>query len=228
MKNLLLNCDQVFDALTRGPFPSGDASDEGVEHHLRACHECRRLAEALRPAVELLHEAVDRTEALELPEYHGTLPLARPLAAVAKPAPPLARRPARRFDQAVSAIRVVAASLLLAALGVLAYGYAVSPAGNRGDADFSRLLGGRAVPAHLPDGPALVSLASLKLPARCLPAKYESLTADQARALAAAMASGAEDALRCCTECHAAAKPFTANANLVAVVAQNCVLCHRG
>jgi len=227
MKNLLLNCDQVFDVLTRGPFPSGDASDEGVEHHLRACHECRRLAEALRPAVELLHEAVDRDEAVELPEYHGTLPLQRPLAPGVKAVAPVPRS-ARRFDQAVSAIRLIAASLLMAALGVLAYGYAVSPPANQRDSRFGGLLGSRVPPAHLPDGPALISLASLKLPARCLPAKYEALTADQAQVLAAAMASGTEEALRCCTECHAAAKPLAASTNLVAALAQHCVLCHRG
>ena len=67
MKKLLLNCDQVFDVLTRGPFPTGSPDDEGVEHHLRACHDCRQLAEALRPAVSLLHEAVAADEALDLP-----------------------------------------------------------------------------------------------------------------------------------------------------------------
>ena len=74
MKQVLLNCDQVFDVLTRGPFPTGSADDEGVEHHLRACHECRQLAEALRPAVDLLHETVPQDGAAELPTYQGSLP----------------------------------------------------------------------------------------------------------------------------------------------------------
>ena len=77
MKRLLLNCDQVFEVLTRGPFPSGAPEDEAVERHLRACHECRQLAEALRPAVALFHEAVSADEALELPEYQGSLPWKR-------------------------------------------------------------------------------------------------------------------------------------------------------
>ena len=63
MKRTLLNCDQVFDVLTRGPFPTGEPEDDAVERHLRACHECRRLAEALRPAVALLHEAIETDEA---------------------------------------------------------------------------------------------------------------------------------------------------------------------
>src|SRR5439155_22733123 len=77
VKRLLLNCDQGFDVLTRGPFPTGVPQDEAVERHLRACHECRQLAEALRPAVALLHEAVSGEEAEHLPEYQGSLPWQR-------------------------------------------------------------------------------------------------------------------------------------------------------
>ena len=73
MKRLLLNCDQVFDVLTRGPFPTGEPDDEAVEQHLRACHECRQLAEALRPAVALLHEVIAADQAIDLPEYQGSL-----------------------------------------------------------------------------------------------------------------------------------------------------------
>lgn len=53
-----LSCDYVFDVLTRQPFPSGGEDDAAVEQHIHACHECRRLAEALRPAVDLLHESI--------------------------------------------------------------------------------------------------------------------------------------------------------------------------
>jgi len=77
VKCLLLNCDQVFEVLTRGPFPTGEPQDEAVERHLRACHECRQLAEALRPAVALMHEAVSSEEAEQLPEYQGSLPWQR-------------------------------------------------------------------------------------------------------------------------------------------------------
>jgi len=238
MKNLLLNCDQVFDVLTRGPFPSGDASDESVEHHLRACHECRQLAEALRPAVELLHESIDRAGAIDLPEYQGTLPVSAPAARPARPltlglrqiSAPTPKRSdsGRSFDRTVSAVRLIAASLLVAALGILGYGFAVSGAGSSRTAGLAGLLGVGRPPAHLPDGPAILSLASLKLPARCIPARYQTLTADHAAALAAAMASGSEEALRCCTECHAAEKMRQASPELVAVVAQSCASCHRG
>ena len=65
-----MNCDDVFDVLTRGPFPSGDSTDGAVEEHLAGCHDCRQLAEALRPAVELLHESLS-DEQLTLPGYQG-------------------------------------------------------------------------------------------------------------------------------------------------------------
>jgi hypothetical protein len=64
-----MNCDQVFDILTRGPFPTGTACDIPVEAHLSECSECHRLAEALRPAIELFQEAVDPEESRDLPGY---------------------------------------------------------------------------------------------------------------------------------------------------------------
>src|SRR6478609_4205974 len=70
---LTINCDHVFEILTRGPFPSGDPQDAAVEMHLLACHECRELAEALRPAVDLFHESIPVGEQEELPGYRGAL-----------------------------------------------------------------------------------------------------------------------------------------------------------
>src|SRR5262245_56629396 len=74
-----MDCDQVFMILTRGPFPTGEAWDEQVEAHLETCTECWRLAEALRPALEVFQEAVPPAESRELPGYWGD---ARPAATV--------------------------------------------------------------------------------------------------------------------------------------------------
>lgn len=68
-----MNCEQVFDFLTRGPFPSGAGNDDQVEAHLARCHECRQLAEALRPATDLLHESLPEESTRDLPGYTGTL-----------------------------------------------------------------------------------------------------------------------------------------------------------
>ena len=74
-----MNCDRVFEVLTRGPFPSGGADDAAVEKHLRACHACRELAEALRPAVAMFHESLSEDEDTyqeSLPGYYGSIPAA--------------------------------------------------------------------------------------------------------------------------------------------------------
>jgi hypothetical protein len=68
---LAMDCEQVFKILTRGPFPTGEAWDEQVENHLENCADCWRLAEALRPALEVFQEAVPPAESRELPGYWG-------------------------------------------------------------------------------------------------------------------------------------------------------------
>ncbi|PHS11942.1 MAG: hypothetical protein COA78_08780 [Blastopirellula sp.] len=65
-------CDDVFDTLTRGPFPTGDACiDQPTERHLQCCHECRTLAEAFRPATEVLEESLPAEMSSDLPVYQG-------------------------------------------------------------------------------------------------------------------------------------------------------------
>ena len=68
-----MKCDQVFELLTRAPFPQGADSDMEVEEHILGCHDCRQLAEALRPATELFHEAMLENESSDLPSYRGQL-----------------------------------------------------------------------------------------------------------------------------------------------------------
>jgi phage gp46-like protein len=74
-----MDCNQVFMILTRGPFPTGELWDEDVETHLETCADCWRLAEALRPALEVFQEAVPPAESRELPGYWGD---ARPASSV--------------------------------------------------------------------------------------------------------------------------------------------------
>jgi hypothetical protein len=61
-----MRCDDVFEILTSGPFPSGSSSDEAVERHLCVCHECRSFAEAMRPIASIATES-------ELPTYKGRI-----------------------------------------------------------------------------------------------------------------------------------------------------------
>jgi hypothetical protein len=247
-----LNCDQVFDVLTRGPFPTGDPEDDAVERHLRACHECRQLAEALRPAVALLHEAIGTDEATALPEYQGALPWKRPnrprrlsIARLAS-AQELAARSgesqrmslvpsavdlALRCTPAVRAMRVIAASLLVFALGALLFAIAWAPnrnltVGNHG------AIGTPTIADHAPHGvptaKGLLTLASLKLPQACLPDSHRPLSAEAAAEIARALEAGSLDKLHCCTECHHAGATQSSSSRLIAIADQNCQLCHRG
>ena len=62
-----INCDQVFDRLTQGRFPSGRESDSQIEKHIRFCNSCREFAEAMRPAIDLIHESADEYKSDDLP-----------------------------------------------------------------------------------------------------------------------------------------------------------------
>lgn len=153
---LLLDCDDVFERLTRGPFPSGDPDDGAVEAHLRVCHECRELAEALRPAVKLLHEAYADAGQQEsaLPVYQGNVSLP-------------ASSPARQLaSSSWSGWQFLAATLLGIAIGAFALGSRI--------ANQEQTVRSPANPA----ASGLAILASLKLNDVCLPSSM-ALAANQ-------------------------------------------------
>lgn len=65
-----LKCDDVFDLLTAGPLDeSGSDQASDVNEHLRNCDSCRDLAEAMRPALHILHEALPADQLNGLPVY---------------------------------------------------------------------------------------------------------------------------------------------------------------
>lgn len=121
-----MDCDRVFDILTRGPFPTGDVTDGAVEAHILRCPSCRRLAEALRPADDVEQESVTTEESLALPGYWSDLSsaggdpvvsLGRPLrlSASRKQMIPQPSLKPRRLMPVISAI--IALSLIFAAIG---------------------------------------------------------------------------------------------------------------
>jgi hypothetical protein len=233
-----MNCDQVFDVLTRGPFPTGDASDASVEHHLRACHECRSLAEALQPAVELLHEAIAPGEASGLPEYQGALARVNDRVAMALASRPtqlsvrrLASKMERRSSSVATYARFTAALVLFVALGSLVWGVLSTTKHPIARRDRT--------PARL-DQLGLVTLASLDLPAECFP--RELLPRQGSGVLGGSASSMREEsippknpdpvgainqeALRCCTECHNATNANRAVLGTVATLHRSCIACH--
>lgn len=244
MKKLLLNCDQVFDVLTRGPFPSGDPIDDSVEHHLRACHECRNLAEALRPAVAVLHEAVSAEQATDLPEYQGSLPLARPLlrklsverlsgpprgsSLVGRPA----ARPLAREHTQSNSVRFIAATLLVVGLATWLWALVRGAQPLRPAAPIAQVMDSGWSPPRdgQPVSAGLLTLANLRLPAACLPLSHRPLSPEHAAELALELHDGKLAGLQCCTECHHAGQPKGGirAAAVARTTQEHCQVCHRG
>lgn len=219
----LMNCDQVFDILTRGPFPTGDGGDYAVEQHLGCCHECRRLAAALRPAVALFHEALAPEQQNRLPAYQSAA--ARPAQAAHQPAlaarverlmqqrdwRPAAlarsvRAPGRDWRNTVRYAAALALALVagLAALGLGEYQRRAADAEQRFIARGSR----PSTFANNPTEMGLLQLGGMRLPVSCLPAVPANV------------------AYSCCTRCHAAHNAHGPVVKSVALILQSCSICH--
>jgi hypothetical protein len=219
-----MNCDRVFDVLTRGPFPTGGAADHEVEGHLLDCADCRQLAEALRPALELFEEAVTLEESRTLPGYWGNLHTgSESRIAVAQPI----REPRKLSDRLLpSRLLSVAAEhatqvdwwRLAAAvlLGVLLGSWFRSAIVGE-----NQFASGRNRSAK----PDLQLLASMSLPTACRNNNQAPLisTADMGEPQLSIGAIPNEYA--CCTKCHnASASPPVRKAT--SQVAMSCQACH--
>lgn len=158
---LLLDCDDVFDRLTRGPFPTGAADDGAVETHLCVCHECRELAEALRPAVKLMHEAY-----VDAPPHNESLPAYR-----GAPSHVSAVAPVRRTGEWSVGWQLVAASLLGVTIGTFAASGWFSAQGPVAQPTVS----------GNPNSSGLAMLASLELKEVCLPTSMALASTERLR-----------------------------------------------
>ncbi len=234
---LLIHCDEVFDILTRGPFPAGHESDGAVEHHLRCCHDCRQLAEALRPAVAMFHECLSAEEVASLPEYHGnvtplTQPLARRLprdiAEVQLPhefASPQKRAAAERWPLLVQGIVGMALTaalvLMVVSLGSSLRNAQRPPAlrGNNGTAIARPINSNQDAARHL---------LALQLPAACWLGNDFS-SAGSMRTIEQQVASALEQReVACCTRCHAESKPHSPPLQQISTLQKSCLACHKG
>lgn len=231
-----IDCDHVFDILTRGPFPNGDATDTGVEMHLIACHDCRRLAEALRPAIDLFHETVPATELEDLPGYHGVLcrleqndPLPRVGTLVAE----------RRFHGArlqkmllaatrpdYMAGRFTTAVLLGASLMGLLWTLGLAGSNNR-SAIYDRA--GSRIVASLGSTHAdqIRQLAMLNLPVDCRRTEM-ALGSEATIGPLPHSAMAAFDASQCCTQCHQASQKNLHSSVALTTIVRSCQICHNG
>lgn len=228
-----MNCDHVFDMLTRGPFPSGDPQDESVELHLQACHECRQLAEALQPAVDLFREVIGPEEGSGLPGYRGALLRGNAVCLNGSPAGSLIGRVIARNEPprpsrspSVRGWRVSRTSCSWAAAVALLCGVAVligqgwehrrialaaagQPLAGQPGAE-AGAESPRSGPSLTLDHVQIASLERLELPELCIPT---------------GLAGRAE--YHCCTRCHSAAQPQRRRLASVAAMLAACTVCHR-
>lgn len=208
-------CDEVFDVLTRAPFPTGDpATDDVVQRHLRCCHDCRTLAEALRPAAGELAETLP-AEASQLPQVDGDF---------WRSADTLWSDPqGGRSHSNTQWLNLVVplTAVLVAALSIGAYvgshGTA-APGGNHG-----RSLADAQLDAER-------YLTNLALPAVCQPLKgtHSSEMVVQA---AMTLDNSSLAHLTCCSECHhrnreSHTKPAASSPVAVVAAANSCQACH--
>lgn len=218
-----MNCDLVFDILTRGPFPAGDPSDDAVERHLAACHECRQLAEALRPAVDLFHESFDDCE--NLPGYRGTLDAnERTTGSVmikiknAKATPVASTRARTNPVTATNAIQLAGAALVIAVLSLVAWtSNGMNSSGT--DSQDSIATSPESAANYVPNLKGREMLLALGLSGECLTVKNVSTNV-------AATDARTRTNFLCCTQCHAAANPNRPALNSIAKLKQSCEACH--
>ena len=214
-----MNCDETFDVLTRGPFPSGDVNVDGVvERHLAACHACRQLAEALRPAVGIFHEAMIEAESLTLPGYSGELSPAAEgslLTLVVPASAPLrtrkigAQRSGRRAATFIWPL--VAAGLMGLVVGV--FGENIRSRQAEGIAATFVSVGSHPLVTHPVNREGRLLLVSLNLPPAC-------------RNTSGDFGQNRSRWYQCCTRCHAAAESAAAPAVPLPTLTRSCLICH--
>lgn len=226
-----MNCDQVFDILTRGPFPTGTSCDTAVEAHLAECPSCHQLAEALRPALELFQEAVDPEESRDLPGYWCALVADRKQPVVSYAQELELPRTAPRAWEKPASVPTLSALTAWRLAAMLALGLTLgSLAGSRWNYEPSAPPPREPVVLTVaPAGDQPLSMAAARsewavLPAACLghaPGSGPRHRERQDQLLANADLSN----VQCCSGCHNATADKVPGA-ATAKVAQHCQVCH--
>lgn len=191
----LPTCDDVFDVLTRGPFPTGQhETDMPIERHLTVCHSCRDLAEALRPATDMLASGQSETA-----EADFSLPVF--LAGDSTPSHRcITDQPERPTTDIVAAVRGPLIGLALCLMIVLAvqgnWSHGASGSGNSQPTSSSYASASAGGGANLTDllaGPNICSLVSVD-------AAFKNQGTDNE--LISNLAEHKFSAAHCCSQCH--------------------------
>jgi hypothetical protein len=241
-----MTCDELFELLTDEYRAENDECRDAMKQHLSGCRSCRRLADALEPAVELFREC-SAGEDFTAPSVSSG-PWSEP-----EGSDPAWNSPARgwndrrcvpRSDQALlgfdraaappwmmqvfggDLLRLAAAILMGLTLGALVWGQDEAPSQARGSA-------GLAIAAPASNAQASVSpritLASLLVTAACLPDEHRPVDAPASPRLRPAvelLASADLGALACCTTCHASLGMASHSKSATLQVVRSCQACH--
>lgn len=231
----LPTCDDVFEVLTRGPFPTGEqATDFPVERHLTVCHSCRELAEALRPATELLAENQADDGIGSSAEKNGwPVYLAAEANDDCRFLPDQVERPGTAVEKGLGAqgswVILAASIAVLAGLGMQALGVDSQRGGDRAADGVSppvQLLGTHAEGEAWP-APEVQPLA-------CSLAAVEAVqeTAGGNGALLASLVAENFSSAECCSQCHhprkneaKVARASLHSTQMLALVSR-CAICH--
>lgn len=227
-----MTCDDLFDLLTGQTRPDNAPAREAMKRHLVHCRNCRRLADALEPAVELFREASAGDEFAAPALYEGPWQdedMEQTEWDDRAERQPLVKRPPdvpEWFHVLLGGdlLRLAAAVLIGLTLGAVVWGTTDSPLS-------ATAPGGLAISAP---GPAAISaphvtLASLRLTAACLPLEHRpSADAGSPRLRLASdlLASANYSALNCCTHCHASLGEAPHSRFATAEVVRSCQACH--
>jgi len=235
-----MNCDQVFDILTRGPFPTGHESDAAVERHLGSCTECRRLADALRPALDLFRESIPAEESHDLPGYWGDLVELSSDHGSQTGIAQLVRLPValhRRMDRgrdwisqrSSHGLRFAAAVAVGVIIGAILWGAGV-PA-RQPSSPGERVATGVSSEQNSPAGKMSDNvsirnkvLMAINFSPECFGIRLDRKASDS-KPFAKLLAQADYSHLLCCTRCHASGSRSAAPA-AIASVARSCSACH--
>lgn len=194
-----IRCDAVFEHLTRGPFPAADAQDAAmVEAHLHCCHECRQLAEALRPGRDLVHEALAAEERVGLPAYYAAddpdqAEVRSIMEQIDGCAPPSPVSESDSSSRAPRNLRAAAGWILAAAAALVMFALSTQ----RPAAESALVAQGGKRPAVQLNPQGMTLLRDLRLASICWPV----------RGVEPAPQSLAELRFACCTRCHSSGNP---------------------
>jgi hypothetical protein len=226
-----MTCDEVFDLLTLERSAEDHRSRDALLEHVAGCRSCRRLADALEPAVELFRQCAasesNCASTLDGPwssEEHSSpkVGTAKPGSAWTTPLDPPAV-PWLWQLLGPDMMRLAAALLVGLTLGALVWGQT-----NEHPKTASR-LGGLAISSPTGASTPRITLAALRLTSECVPTEHRAESANSGprlRPAAELLASNNLDALACCTLCHASQRVIASGQSATRDVLRSCQACH--